>query len=760
MKSTKAFISHRSTHKDFVRKIVDTVKRDNCIVDEFDFYPARKTMDEIIRTLEHAPIFVLLISKDALDSDWVKQEMSKSRQLYEKGKIKEFMPFIIEDGIELDELPLWMTRDWGLNIKTITSPKIIGQFIIEVQRKIRCNENDEYRNLVTTFIGRSNELDEFQKAMFDSVDMPHRSLVVSGKPGSGRTRFIQKCIQDREGLPFIPEGFQIKLPPKSYLDNFILQLHEGLGYSRGAYEDLLKLDHKSQIAKTVFYINQIINAHSFLLIEDEMSFVLYDGTISEWGKEIVSHPAMIDSLKIFISSRVKPRYSELRAYPQIIHINLSGFTKDERKRLFVNYCRYHKIQLNDSDVEYFVDRLQSSPQQLEHAVREIKNKNVLFAKKNIGNLISIGDEVFSRIISWFKGNDTALTLAKVLAEVDMISFDLLEQLYEEEYAEIEQLINRFESLSILNFYGPGGNNISLDGGVADYIRRSKLELDPIMRNRIDEIIYNKIDTIEEDLGELSIFLYGLRKQLLSGTGFAYVMPSIVISTVINLYDQGCYESVKDICLHALEHSSSYTEEPLQELYYRLCQVLARMKDNNFFNYINKIHDKGSKAFLLGFYYRYKEIYPKAEEYLLRALEININMQVARRELVNVYLNQNEYGKALPLATENYNRNPTNSYHIEAYFRCLLNDYPWDANTEDILRQLLEEMGENFSKRKDELLASMQLEYFIKSRSHTKEEIEGKIQEVLIQYSRSPQVKRIKEEYENDRNRFCKTSYYQ
>lgn len=117
------------------------------------------------------------------------------------------------------------------------------------------------------------------------------------------------------------------------------------------------------------------------------------------------------------------------------------------------------------------------------------------------------------------------------------------------------------------------------------------------------------------------------------------MPSIVISTVIDLYNQGSYDSVKDICLHALEHCSSYTEEPLQELYYRLCQVLARMKDRIFFTYIDKIKDKGSKDFLYGFYYRYKEDYSKAEEYLLKALDFNSNMQIARRELVNVYLNQ-------------------------------------------------------------------------------------------------------------------------
>lgn len=745
MQSTVAFLSHRSSHKDFVKKIVDVVKRDNCIVDEFDFYPTAKTADEIIRNLNISPIFVLLISKDALDSNWVRFEMSKAKQLYDAGEIKAFMPFIIEEDVKLEELPLWITRDWSLNVKTITSPKIIGQFIIETQRKIRCNENNAYGSLINTFIGRRNELDELQSAMYDSVYMPHRSLVVSGKPGSGRTRFIQKCIQDSSGLSFIPEGFQIKLPQKSYIDNFILQLHEGLGLSKESYEDILKLDPEHQIAKTVSYINRIINAHSFLLIEDEMSFVLYDGTISEWGKKIISHPAMIDSLKIFISSRVKPRSSELRAYPQIIHINLPSFTKEERKRLFVNYCRYYKVELSNEDVEWFVNRLQSSPQQLEHAVREIKSKNAIFTKKNIDNLIKLGDDVFSRIFSWFKGNDTALTLARVLADVDMISFDLLEQLYEEDYPEIEKLINMFASLSIVGFYGNGGNNISLDSGVADYIRRSYLDLDPIMKSRIEEIIYNKIDVDEDDFGELSIFLCGLRKQLLSGNGYAYIMPSIVISTVINLYDQGEYELVKNICLHALEHSSSYTNEPLQELYYRLCQVLARMKDSNFFTYINKIQDISSKDFLMGFYYRYKENYLKAEEYLLKALTINPNMQVARRELVNVYLNQCEYGEALPLAKENYNRKSTNPYHIEAYFRCLVNNYPWNIETKDTLKRLLKEMENIPSKRREELLVSMQLEYFIKSRSHTKEEIKNEIDEAMSLYPASPQLYRIKGE---------------
>lgn len=753
----KAFISHRSTDKELARKIVEIARRDNCVLDEFDFYPGQKTMDEIVRNLEHAPIFVLLISRAAIESEWVKSEMAKAKSLYNERKIKDLLPFIIEDDLEIEDVPAWISRDWAINVKKISSPRIIAQFVIEAQRRQRCEVNPRYGQIINSFIGRRDELDEFQRLIFDSVDMPHRALVVSGKPGSGRTRFIQKCIQDNEHLQFVPEGFRIKLPQKTYLDHFLLQLHDGLGYSAASYQDIMKLDYGRQVATAVTYINEIINAHSFLLIEDEMAFVQYDGTLPQWVKDILAHPALIDSLKIYVSSRVRPRVYELRQFPQLIHINLQGFNGDERRRIFINFCRYHGVNMPDRDVDYFVDHLQSSPQQLETAVKYIKEHNVVYARKHIDELKAIGDELFSRVFSVYKGNDMALTLARVLAEIDMMSFEQLEQLYEEDFDKVRDLVFEFESLSILDFYGPGGYNISLDGGVADYMRRSR-ELDVVMKNRLQEVVYDKIDTIgnsegADELSELSVYLYSLRKQLLSGTGIAYIMPSLVISTIIRLYDQGEYEDVKKICLHALEQSASYPKEPLQELYYRLCQVLARLKDEMFFKYVKFIEDRASQDFLYGFYYRYQEDYTRAEEYLKKALEGNSNMQVARRELVNVYLNQPDFGKALPWAKENYENKKSNTYHIEAYFRCLVSKFPWSADDERILKQLLHEMQNNYSKKKDEMLAAMQLEYDIKSRSYTRKEIDKKIKAALAIYPHSPQLHRIIGEYNKDVSRY-------
>ena len=72
----KVFISHSSKQKDFVKDLVGIIGRDHCIVDCYDFEPAYKTIDEICEKISQSTAFVLLISKDSLNSSWVTQEVT------------------------------------------------------------------------------------------------------------------------------------------------------------------------------------------------------------------------------------------------------------------------------------------------------------------------------------------------------------------------------------------------------------------------------------------------------------------------------------------------------------------------------------------------------------------------------------------------------------------------------------------------------------------------------------------------------------
>lgn len=48
----KAFISHSSAQKKFAIELVNSIGRDYCIIDCFDFKPAYKSIDEIYSAID------------------------------------------------------------------------------------------------------------------------------------------------------------------------------------------------------------------------------------------------------------------------------------------------------------------------------------------------------------------------------------------------------------------------------------------------------------------------------------------------------------------------------------------------------------------------------------------------------------------------------------------------------------------------------------------------------------------------------------
>lgn len=67
----KAFLSHSSAQKDLVRKIARFLGSARCIVDEMFFDDDHLIMDEILRKMNDADMFVSFVSNESLNSDWV-----------------------------------------------------------------------------------------------------------------------------------------------------------------------------------------------------------------------------------------------------------------------------------------------------------------------------------------------------------------------------------------------------------------------------------------------------------------------------------------------------------------------------------------------------------------------------------------------------------------------------------------------------------------------------------------------------------------
>ena len=153
----KAFISHSSAQKTFADEIARILGFDNCFIDNSTFENGMKTIDEIYKAIGCSAIFVFLISKEALASDWVKEELSNVRDYVDDGKIT-FLPFIIDERINHDEASIkpWIRKDY--NLQTYSNPILVARKIKEEIREISWKMYPDLRKKDSLFQGRDEEL--------------------------------------------------------------------------------------------------------------------------------------------------------------------------------------------------------------------------------------------------------------------------------------------------------------------------------------------------------------------------------------------------------------------------------------------------------------------------------------------------------------------------------------------------------------------------------------------------------------------------
>ena len=221
----KAFISHSSAQKTFAEEIANQIGFDQCVIDKYDFSPAYRTMDEIIEKIDSSIIFVFLISRASIASDWCKNEVRLAKQKVSEGKILLFLPYIIDPGINLEIVKRdfeWIVSEETYNLKLFRSPIMVARDINLKFRHIERHKYNAIRALDEIYEGRNEQINEFQTKKVKKRKA--KSLIVSGRTGTGRHRFSQRCADDicYKGKYFFES---IDLPDSGRLSDFIVQLN-------------------------------------------------------------------------------------------------------------------------------------------------------------------------------------------------------------------------------------------------------------------------------------------------------------------------------------------------------------------------------------------------------------------------------------------------------------------------------------------------------------------------------------------------------
>jgi tetratricopeptide (TPR) repeat protein len=403
---------------------------------------------------------------------------------------------------------------------------------------------------------------------------------------------------------------------------------------------------------------------------------------------------------------------------------LPPFTKAEASSLFYSYAQQLNLDvISKDDATYFIEKLCATPGLLFKAVKAINDSGLRDAKRNINILLQEAERTLRTLIKEVVNNNQDMKdLIVLLATYELLSEPVLKDIFSDRIDEYNSNIDKLTTESLIYSFGPSEQYFILDNAIADYVRRARWELSKDIVDHVENVILHHIDGDGTLTGDVSMYLYSVKNQLLSGkvTNQNLLMPSVAIKAIISLYDSRKWENVVELSDKVLTESyyNRIDPEAVREIKYWLCLALCRLgNDRVKGEIINANFEQHDQEFLKGFWCRNTGQYEQAVKHYRKTIEIAGDINKAKRELVTSLLALRKYDEALDLAKSNYEKGSDNPYHIHAYFRCLVRQRHISPENHRVLQDLIEEMKNLENKKAESFYDSMVLEYNYRVDNH-------------------------------------------
>lgn len=554
------------------------------------------------------------------------------------------------------------------------------------------------------FVGRNNEIEQFQNLLYSERAAKINALVVSGRPGVGREAYVRECIRREKGEENY-EPYILSMGKNGNIELFLVQLNSIHHlYDEEYFINILNSETDEKVNAAVRLLNELFENDNYLLLYDDgAACVRYNRWLSDWFKSVITNPMLKGGMHLYVISNISVSYSRIKADDDVAFITLYGLTLSDRKKLLYKRALELAISLTEEQVAFLADELVYSPSQLMKAVEDIKTKEYKNVKQNISNYRNVGDKKIMSLVNSYTTSDhpEARNILVLLSRIEYVNNKILYSVFKGMEKEVDAEIDRFMSDGIVERFGEWMDLIRLDSSISDFIRRNKIDytdksLSGLVVSTLDEIIDNT-PKITEDY---AVYLYKLKKGIQRGTidKESYLVPSVLVNTIAESYDEKNWPQTIDMCENVLDAHTNYFEDVYHEIKYWYCLALARTQTGDKFYQTVQDFFGADYHFLKGFYLRIGRQFSMAEDEYSKALKINPSFARVKREMVIVLQAQHKFRDALELAELNYEKDPENPYHINAYFRCLVRKPGITEDDRKLLRQLKEDKDNLFKSK--------------------------------------------------------------
>lgn len=687
----RAFLSHSSKDKaHYVERVADWLGKDNIHYDAWTFEEGERPLDEILRGLDRSEIFVLFLSSNALSSDWVIREIVEAEVRLEASLIEKVFPIIIEDGLTYEDkrIPDWLRDNY--NVKPIKRPYVAARRIHNKLRELSWSRHPELKKRQEIFVGRNDKQEEFEIRIHDFDKIKPTVIVASGLPGVGRRTFLQRALNKTNISRSPHKSSAIVLDRNVSIEDFILKLNDlGLVELDG---DILSLSDASVKTK-IDIIHRVMKAaydsSELIYFVDEGCIVNYKRELSDWFKEVVDSYEGSDFPIFCLASKYKVHVGSRPRNNKYYFIELNELSPNERKRFLSQLSELYKLRLAKKDFDDISDLLHGFPDQVMFAVDILREDNLTAVVDKLPLITSYSYDKAAALLNRYEGNEVVLDFIRLLSQFEVISSDFVFSIVEEK--QFYPLLEELASENIIELLGVDGEIIRLSDIIRDFIKRNRFKLKDSYAQSIKEqvqIIAKSDDVFERDSSE---FIFTIKEALKTGATIdeRFLIPSHYLRCMKDLYyTKGNLERIIELADIVLQKQENLEKGVLQDIRYYLCLALAKKKNSRMLNEVQAI--KGDEhSFLLGYYYRLQGRFNEALTQFNKIVEAPYVAARAKREIVQVYVQLEEYDKALGFAKRNYEENRNNQFHLQAYFNCLINSENYNASRSQLERLITE-----------------------------------------------------------------------
>lgn len=698
----KIFISHSSKDKiryvdKVVKKLIEKLGENSVVYDSLTFEAGEKSIDEINRTLAITDLYVILLSETALDSNWVKYELSKANKKFNEKQLNRIFPLIIESTLKYsdDKIPDWLR---AYNLKYIVRPAKAAKLIIERAKDIgwKLHPNSLYKNNI--FVGRNELVNEFEMRIDDFNKVPLNTFIVSGIPKMGRQSLARHCFIKGSIIQQDYEFPLFSLNYKESIEDFLIKIND-FGFNEG--DEIVNLSNitlDEKIKYSIKILKEISQLSEIILIKDDGCIIDYRGNISNWFKSIILSAELSSKIIFVVITKYKINYETIRDIECASFINVPELNQFERKGLLRRLADMNNLDLNRNELDEIGKHLSGYPEQIYYAIELIKNKGYPYLKRNFELLAGYNEQEVSSLLEKYKTTPEVFEILALIGKYDAISISMLYDVL----SETPPYIDIYESLFQESFFeleGVNGEYVRLNEVIRSYISRSGAKIVSKHIKKSQQLFKEMFLNENSSWYNSNDFLLAIRENIKANKDIPkdYMIPSVYLKSMSDLYADMKYENVVKLANIALDNASNTDQKILYEIRYLLCSALAKLKKEKCLEEIQKISDNEDKLFLQAFYYRQIGKNNYALEKLDTLLAKKPDFSKAKREKVLVLKNLQQFEDAKDLAKENYYFYSDNPYHIQAYFDCLINTY-YKVPEDELLKNLLDKMNKIQSEK--------------------------------------------------------------